>query len=117
MAFKGFDGDLDVNVLQFWVAAFQVVTNFVAMPIYTLPVLGAQQVPLSRMPALMTGGTRCLFFLEDQVKLNCGAAFSLAGVREHVGMPLLRVAYGALQNSQFLELDRKYSRRGRHGRP
>mmetsp|Transcript_107128 Transcript_107128/g.299904 ORF Transcript_107128/g.299904 Transcript_107128/m.299904 type:complete len:451 (+) Transcript_107128:2-1354(+) len=74
VAFKGFDGDLDVNVLQFWVAAFQVVTNFVAMPIYTLPVLGAQQVPLSRMPALMTGGTRCLFFLEDQVKLNCGFA-------------------------------------------
>eukprot|EP00429_Kryptoperidinium_foliaceum_P062615 CAMPEP_0176075630 /NCGR_PEP_ID=MMETSP0120_2-20121206/37802_1 /TAXON_ID=160619 /ORGANISM="Kryptoperidinium foliaceum, Strain CCMP 1326" /LENGTH=480 /DNA_ID=CAMNT_0017409337 /DNA_START=58 /DNA_END=1497 /DNA_ORIENTATION=+ len=72
VAFKGFDGDLDVNVLQFWVALFQFVTNFIAMPIYTLPVLGPQQVPMSHMPALITGGTRCLFFLEDQVKMDCG---------------------------------------------
>lgn len=55
VAFKGFDGDLDVNVLQFWVAAFQFVTNFLAMPIYTLSVLGPQRVPLSEMPALITG--------------------------------------------------------------
>mmetsp|Transcript_33496 Transcript_33496/g.96155 ORF Transcript_33496/g.96155 Transcript_33496/m.96155 type:complete len:487 (-) Transcript_33496:327-1787(-) len=72
VAFKGFDGDLDVNVLQFWVACFQLVVNFLAMPIYTLQVLGPQQVPLSEMPALITGGTKCLFFLEDQVKMDCG---------------------------------------------
>jgi len=74
VAFKGFDGDLNVYVLQFWVSVFQVVTNFLMMPIYTLPMLGPQQVPLERMPALMTGGSRCLFLLEDQVKMNCGVA-------------------------------------------
>mmetsp|Transcript_32177 Transcript_32177/g.85700 ORF Transcript_32177/g.85700 Transcript_32177/m.85700 type:complete len:398 (+) Transcript_32177:1-1194(+) len=72
VAFRDFDGDLDVNVLQFWVASFQFVTNFLAMPVYALKVLGPQQVPMSEMPALIVGGTRCLFFLEDQVKMNCG---------------------------------------------
>jgi len=72
VAFKGFDGDLDVNVLQFWVALFQCLANFAAMPIYTLRVLGPQRVALSDMSTLILGGTRCLFFLEDQVKLDCG---------------------------------------------
>jgi len=71
VAFRGFDGDLDVNVLQFWVALFQVIVNVVAMPIYTLKMLGAQQVPIEKMPGLSYGGTRCLFFLEDQVMTDC----------------------------------------------
>mmetsp|Transcript_94738 Transcript_94738/g.296275 ORF Transcript_94738/g.296275 Transcript_94738/m.296275 type:complete len:521 (+) Transcript_94738:59-1621(+) len=72
VAFRGYDGNLDVNVLQFWVASFQVVTNMLAMPIYTLKMLGAQQVPIEKMPGLTFGGTRCLFFLEDQVLTDCG---------------------------------------------
>jgi len=72
VAFRGSDDDLDVNVLQFWVACFQMVTNFVAMPIYSLDILGAQQVPLTQMPRLIDGGTHCLFLLEDQVTMNCG---------------------------------------------
>lgn len=71
VAFRGFDGDLDVNVLQFWVASFQVVVNIIAMPIYTLKMLGAQQVPLEQMPGLTFGGTRCLFYYEDQVVTEC----------------------------------------------
>lgn len=72
IAFRGFDGDLDVNVLQFWVAVFQVVVNFCGMPIYTLKVLGPQQVPLEEMSSIAVGGSRCLFFAEDQVITNCG---------------------------------------------
>jgi len=72
VAFRGFDGDLDVNVLQFWVASFQVIVNLMAMPVYTLKLLGAQQVPLHCMPGIGIGGSRCLFFLEDQVSENCG---------------------------------------------
>jgi len=78
IAFKDHDGDLDVNVLQFWVAIFQFLTNFIATPIYTLKILGPQQVPLSEMSNLLYEGTRCLFFLEDQVKDHCG----LPGERE-----------------------------------
>jgi len=72
VAFRGFEGDLDVNVLQFWVTMFQLVVNFAAMPIYTLRLLGPQQVPLSEMPELTIGGSRCLFLLEDYVKDSCG---------------------------------------------
>lgn len=78
VAFRGFDGDLDVNVLQFWVAIFQMITNFIAMPIYNLKVLGAQQVPMSSMPSLTQGGTKCLFWLEDTIVNDCG----LPGERE-----------------------------------
>jgi len=72
VAFKGFDGDLDVNVLQFWVALYQFVVNFLAMPIYAMSFLGPQQVPLQEMPDLSIGGSRCLFLLEDQIKRDCG---------------------------------------------
>jgi len=72
IAFRGFDGDLDVNVLQFWVAVFQVAVNFLGMPIYSLKILGAQQVPLQEMGSLARGGSMCLFFAEDQVITNCG---------------------------------------------
>lgn len=72
VAFRGFDGDLDVNVLQFWVATFQVMVNFLGMPIYALKMLGPQQVPLSQMPGQSVDGTMCLFFLEDQVLDDCG---------------------------------------------
>ncbi len=43
VAFRGFDGDLDVNVLQFWVAVFQFAMNFLATPIYTLQVANTQR--------------------------------------------------------------------------
>jgi len=72
IAFRGFDGDLDVNVLQFWVAVFQVLVNFAAMPIYSLDVLGPQQVQVAEMPEITFGGSRCLFLLEDQVVADCG---------------------------------------------
>eukprot|EP00933_Yihiella_yeosuensis_P027625 TRINITY_DN2152_c2_g1_i1.p1 TRINITY_DN2152_c2_g1~~TRINITY_DN2152_c2_g1_i1.p1 ORF type:complete len:519 (+),score=71.45 TRINITY_DN2152_c2_g1_i1:138-1694(+) len=72
IAFRNFDGDLDVNVLQFWVAGFQVVVNFCAMPIYALRLLGPQQVPLDRMLPMAVGGWRCLFLREDQIIDRCG---------------------------------------------
>eukprot|EP00930_Biecheleria_cincta_P034683 TRINITY_DN23939_c0_g1_i1.p1 TRINITY_DN23939_c0_g1~~TRINITY_DN23939_c0_g1_i1.p1 ORF type:complete len:506 (+),score=66.22 TRINITY_DN23939_c0_g1_i1:174-1691(+) len=72
IAFRGFDGDLDANVLQFWVAAFQVVTNFLAVPVYTLKMLGPQQMPLSHMASTAREGTKCLFLMEDQVVTQCG---------------------------------------------
>lgn len=72
IAFRGFDGDLDANVLQFWVAVFQVVTNFLAVPVYTLKMLGPQQMPLSQMASTAEDGTRCLFLAEDQVVTQCG---------------------------------------------
>lgn len=72
IAFRGFDGDLDANVLQFWVAAFQVATNFLAVPVYTLKMLGPQQMPLPEMASSAMGGTRCLFLAENQVVTQCG---------------------------------------------
>lgn len=72
VAFTDFEGDLDINVLQVWVALFQVMTNFLAMPIYSLSLLGPQQVPLEKMLDLSVEGTRCLFFLEDQIVDECG---------------------------------------------
>lgn len=72
VAFRGFDGDLDVNVLQFWVAVFQFVTNFLATPVYTLQILGPQRVALSEMPNLIYGGSKCLFMLEDTITTHCG---------------------------------------------
>eukprot|EP00929_Paragymnodinium_shiwhaense_P036516 TRINITY_DN19563_c0_g1_i2.p1 TRINITY_DN19563_c0_g1~~TRINITY_DN19563_c0_g1_i2.p1 ORF type:complete len:520 (-),score=89.07 TRINITY_DN19563_c0_g1_i2:506-2065(-) len=72
VAFTGYDGDLDVNVLQFWVALFQTVTNFVCMPVYTLDLLGPQQMLFSEMIGSIWGGSRCLFLQENQVILNCG---------------------------------------------
>lgn len=72
IAFRGYDGDLDVNVLQFWVAAFQVAVNFLCMPVYSLQMLGPQGVPLEDMPLLTVGGSKCLFIGQDQVVENCG---------------------------------------------
>jgi len=72
IAFRGYDGDLDVNVLQFWVAVFQVAVNFICMPVYTLPMLGTQRVPLEEMPNIALGGSKCLFVGQDQVVENCG---------------------------------------------
>jgi len=72
VAFADYEGDLDINVLQVWVAVFQVMTNFLAMPIYSLSFLGPQQVPLEKMLDLSVEGTRCLFFLEDQIVDECG---------------------------------------------
>lgn len=71
VAFRGFD-DLDVNVLQFWVAVFQTFMTFVTMPIYTLKILGASQIPMSEMGAQLVLGARCMFFFEDSVVDNCG---------------------------------------------
>jgi len=72
IAFRGYDGDLDVNVLQFWVAVFQVAVNFLCMPVYSLQMLGTQQVPLEEMPNIAVGGSKCLFIGQDQVVENCG---------------------------------------------
>ncbi|CAJ1379205.1 unnamed protein product [Effrenium voratum] len=72
IAFRGFDGDLNVNVLQFWVAAFQVCVNFMCMPVYSLKMLGPQQVPLEEMAGVAIGGSKCLFWAQDQVITNCG---------------------------------------------
>lgn len=72
VAFSDYEGDLDVNVLQTWVAFFQVMTNFLGMPIYSLRLLGAQKVEVEEMPGLCFGGTRCLFFMEDQIVEECG---------------------------------------------
>jgi hypothetical protein len=72
VAFRGYDGDLDVNVLQFWVAVFQAFVTFAAMPIYSLSVLGPQQVPLSQMTSETINGARCLFLFEDKRVSNCG---------------------------------------------
>lgn len=73
VAFKDFSGDLDVNVLQFWVACFQVLTNcVVGIPIYTLPMLGPQRVRPAEMVNLVSGGSACLFLQQDQIITNCG---------------------------------------------
>lgn len=72
VAFRGHDGDLDVNVLQFYVLCFQVLWNFLCMPIYSAQMLGTARVPLSSMPALVSHGSKCLFLLEDQVVDSCG---------------------------------------------
>lgn len=72
VAFRGFGGDLDVNVVQFWTAVFQAVINFASMPIYSLDVLGTEQVPMQQMPALTSHGTQCLFLLKDHVVTDCG---------------------------------------------
>jgi small basic protein len=73
VAFRDFEGDLNVNVLQFWVAIFQMVSGFFAMPMYSLPVLGTQKVPMTDMRSQLVDGSRCLFFLEDQVVTDCGS--------------------------------------------
>lgn len=72
VAFRGHDGDLDVNLLQFWVASFQVVGNFLAMPIYTLSLLGTQRVPLNAMLGQTVRGSQCLFGEEDSLARDCG---------------------------------------------
>lgn len=72
VAFRGFEGDLDVNVLQFWVAVFQTFVTLMTMPIYTLSILGAQQVPLREMSSQMLIGARCLFLRENSVVSDCG---------------------------------------------
>mmetsp|Transcript_58 Transcript_58/g.161 ORF Transcript_58/g.161 Transcript_58/m.161 type:complete len:508 (+) Transcript_58:78-1601(+) len=72
VAFKGFDGDLDINVIQFWVAVFQVGVNFLAMPIYSLQALGPQQVPPHLMFRQVEEGSKCLFLLEDSITTDCG---------------------------------------------
>eukprot|EP00929_Paragymnodinium_shiwhaense_P049254 TRINITY_DN24857_c0_g1_i1.p1 TRINITY_DN24857_c0_g1~~TRINITY_DN24857_c0_g1_i1.p1 ORF type:complete len:492 (-),score=76.76 TRINITY_DN24857_c0_g1_i1:257-1732(-) len=71
VAFRGIEGDLDVNNLQFWVGLVQVFTNFACMPVYTMKMLGPQRVALSDMLVSTVGGSRCLFFGENQVFLNC----------------------------------------------
>lgn len=65
-------GKLDTNALQFWVRVSQLVTTLSAVFIYTLPVLGDEQVPLSDMPHLMVAGSKCLFLREDQIRDDCG---------------------------------------------
>jgi len=72
VAFKGFDGDLDINVIQFWVAVFQVGVNFLAMPIYSLQALGPQQVPPHLMLRQVEEGSRCLFLFENSITTDCG---------------------------------------------
>lgn len=72
VAFRGFEGDLDVNVLQFWVALFQMVINVCSAPVYSLRMLGPQQVPLSGMHLVAAGGSKCLFLQENSIVDNCG---------------------------------------------
>jgi len=72
VAFRGYEGDLDVNVLQFWVAIFQTFMTIATLPLYTLPMLGAQQVPIAEMSSDLMIGARCLFLREDYVVENCG---------------------------------------------
>mmetsp|Transcript_129837 Transcript_129837/g.258996 ORF Transcript_129837/g.258996 Transcript_129837/m.258996 type:complete len:475 (-) Transcript_129837:9-1433(-) len=74
LAFRSFAGDLDVNVIQFWVSFFQIFTNLAGMPIYTLDVLGPQKVPFNDMVQSTIGGNRCLLFREDQIVDQCGFA-------------------------------------------
>jgi len=72
VAFHGFGGDLDVNFLQFWVSVFQLLCNFLAMPVYALGILGSQQVPLAEMPSQVYGGMRCLLSFDDSSASTCG---------------------------------------------
>lgn len=72
VAFRGADGDLNVNVLQFWVVVFQMMMNFAALPLYSLPILGPQQVPLSDMWEQTRNGASCLFFMQNHIVDNCG---------------------------------------------
>jgi drug/metabolite transporter (DMT)-like permease len=72
VAFRGADGDLDVNVLQFWVVVFQMMMNFAALPVYSLPMLGPQQVPMADMWEETKNGASCLFLMQDHVVENCG---------------------------------------------
>merc|ERR1719161_1937868 len=74
-AFRGHDGDLDVNLLQYWVATFQVLGNFLAMPIYSLSVLGPQQVVMSELPRFQVGGARCLLLGHSELPLQGGCGF------------------------------------------
>lgn len=73
VAFRGVAGDLDVNVLQFWVTVFQTGVTILTMPIYTMSILGPQQVPYSEMVLQFSLGGRCLFLKENTVVDNCGS--------------------------------------------
>ncbi|CAJ1416261.1 unnamed protein product [Effrenium voratum] len=42
------------------------------MPVYSLKMLGPQQVPLEEMAGVAIGGSKCLFWAQDQVITNCG---------------------------------------------
>eukprot|EP00435_Cladocopium_sp_Y103_P041291 s1891_g11.t1 len=90
IAFRGYDGDLDVNVLQFWVAVFQVAVNFICMPVYTLPMLGTQRVPLEEMPNIALGGSKCLFVGQDRAGTSLGPGKAREApdqVVENCGLP------------------------------
>jgi len=72
LAFRNFDGDLDVNVIQFWVVFFQIFVNLAAMPIYAMDVLGPQKVPVEEMMGATIAGHRCLWMRENQIVEHCG---------------------------------------------
>lgn len=88
VAFRGFEGDLDVNVLQFWVAVFQTIVTLMTMPIYTLSILGAQQVPLKEMSSQMLIGARCLFLRENFVVSDCGTGQRACDTCEDAWVPV-----------------------------
>jgi hypothetical protein len=46
--------------------------NFAALPLYSLPILGPQQVPMADMWEETKNGASCLFLMQNHVVENCG---------------------------------------------
>uniref|UniRef100_A0A0G4F3Q0 EamA domain-containing protein n=1 Tax=Chromera velia CCMP2878 TaxID=1169474 RepID=A0A0G4F3Q0_9ALVE len=59
VAFRGVS--LDVNLLQGWVAFWQVLIGFVLLPLNTLPFLEDQKLEWKDIPESLWGGCKCLF--------------------------------------------------------
>ncbi|CEM02178.1 unnamed protein product [Vitrella brassicaformis CCMP3155] len=65
------DVDLDVNLLQYWVAAFQLLIGFLLVPINTLPMLGEQRIEWVQIPAAFANGAKCLVGI-NTITEQCG---------------------------------------------
>jgi drug/metabolite transporter (DMT)-like permease len=66
-----FTEDMDVNLLQAWVALWQVLFGFALAPVNALKFLGNNAMPLDQIPDAMWNGMRCLTGVNSIVS-NCG---------------------------------------------
>lgn len=61
------DINLDVNLLQFWVAVFQFLIGLVLVPLNALPFLQDAYVPFSELPYTIANGARCMAGINSKV--------------------------------------------------
>jgi len=61
------DADLDVNLLQAWVAFFQFFLGILLAPFNSLPFLQDQYIPIDRLPYTISNGARCMVGINSVV--------------------------------------------------